>query len=241
NLLRRKRSAGGWSTCSSTTELLPHEKSDNAKSDDEKKHHDDPQPARSSFRNDWRRGRGEIRLRPCEHSQGSKFNGRNGRDRRGLSAWTSERCSQVTLAPEDVNHRIQQQLQNSRGNDAANHRSGDAFHNVRAALCGRRPHDWEQTEKDCADGHYFGPDALHRPFDNGGVEVIHRVHPSSRTEFVPGVVEVEQHYNARLSVKTRECNEPHPHGDAHVVPQHVEKPERAHEGKRHGQQYDERL
>src|SRR5207245_9071120 len=88
--------------------------------------------------------------KPCGKAEHSHLNRQRGKQtftaastgkpaREGL-LWASERRSQVTIAPEDVNHRIQQQLQNSRRNDTANHRRGDALQYVRPALRRRRPH-----------------------------------------------------------------------------------------------------
>ncbi len=62
-----------------------------------------------------------------------------------------------------------------------------------------------------------------------------------RAEFVPRVIEVEQHHDAGLGIEAGERDEADPHGDAHVVAEQVEQPERADQRERHRQQHDERL
>ena len=144
----------------------------------------------------------------------------------------------MPFAPQDINDRIQQQLQNARREDAANHRSGDAFHHVRARLRDRRPHDGQQTKQNGAGGHDFGADALHRTLDDGGIEVAHGVQTTGGPELFPRLVEIEQHDDSRFRIQTGQRDETHPHGDAHVVIEQVKKPKRAHQRERNGQQND---
>src|SRR6266481_4027506 len=53
---------------------------------------------------------------------------------------------QFAFSPDNVNHRIDQQLEQSRSNDSADHRRGDAFHDIRAGLQGGGPHDRQESE-----------------------------------------------------------------------------------------------
>ena len=55
---------------------------------------------------------------------------------------------------------------------------------------------------------------------------------------VVGEVEVEQHDDAGLGVETGEGDDADPHGDAQVVAEQVEQPERADERERHGEHDD---
>src|SRR6516164_2566872 len=131
----------------------------------------------------------------------------------------------MTLAPEDVDGGVEEEFEDARGNDTANHRSGDAFHDIGAALVGWGPHDGEQAEEDGANGHDFGANALDGAFNDSGLEVVHGVHATGGAEFVPGVVQVEEHDNAGFGVQASECDEADPDGHAHVVTQYIEKPE----------------
>ena len=55
---------------------------------------------------------------------------------------------------------------------------------------------------------------MHRAFDDGQAQVAHGVHAAEGAEFVPGVVEVEEHHDAGLGVEARERNEADPHRGA---------------------------
>src|SRR5581483_5758801 len=63
--------------------------------------------------------------------------------------------------PHHKNHRVNQQLKDSRSNHPTNHRRGDSLHHIRAALGGGRPHDRQQTKQDGADGHDLWANTLH--------------------------------------------------------------------------------
>ena len=53
------------------------------------------------------------------------------------------------------------------------------------------------------------------------------------------MIEVEQHDDAGLGIESGERDESDPDGDAHVVAEQVEEPERADQRERHGEQHDE--
>ena len=72
------------------------------------------------------------------------------------------------------------------------------------------------------------------------MEIAHVIHPALRAEMIPGVIEVEQHHDAGFGIETRQRDESDPDGDAHVVAEQVEEPERADQRKRHGEQDDRR-
>src|SRR5439155_7079047 len=178
HLLRGERSAGGRPALAAAAKLLPREESSSTKSNDEKYHDSEPHPARTGrfswLRAGWHRrfgGSSMSRPRLCGHAERSELNWRSWRNRCRQPTGTSKRRSQVSLAPEDVNHGVEQQLQDSRCDDATNHGRGDSLHHVRAALRGGRPHDWEQAEQDCADGHDLRANALHCSFDHCSVQV----------------------------------------------------------------------
>src|SRR2546421_3450865 len=71
-----------------------------------------------------------------------------GERERGLSEGGALR--QRALFPDDEDHRVDEQFENRAGDDAADHRRGDAFHHVGAGLRRRAPHDREQSEEDRA-------------------------------------------------------------------------------------------
>src|SRR5438105_4349387 len=144
----------------------------------------------------------------------------------------------MAFSPKNINDRIKKQLKDARGNDAANHRGGDAFHDIRAALATRRPHNGKQSEKNGTNSHDFGPDALDRAFDDSGLEVVHGIHAPRSAEFVPGVIEVQQHDDAGFGVEAGESNEANPDGDTHVIAEEVEKPERADQREGDGEKND---
>src|SRR5438876_12090383 len=98
------------------------------------------------------------------------------------SGWVSREL-EMSLAPEDINYRVKEQFQNTGGDDAADHGSGDAFHDIGSALVGWRPHDGEETEKNGADGHDLGADALNSAFDHRGLEIVHCFHATRGTKF----------------------------------------------------------
>src|SRR5262249_30012807 len=107
----------------------------------------------------------------------------------------------MAFAPENVNHGIEEQFEDAGGDDAADHRGSDAFHYIGPALIGGRPHDREEAEHDSADGHDFGSDPLDRAFDDCSLQIVHGIHFAGGAEFVPGVVEIEEHDNAGFSVE----------------------------------------
>ena len=183
HLLRGERSAGGRPAPAAAAKLLPREESSRTKSNDEKHQDSEPHPAWkgrfSWLRAGWHRrfgGSSMSRLRLCWNAEQGELNWRSCRTRSRRPTRMSERRSQVSFAPEDINHGVEQQLQDSRCDDAANHWRGDAFHHVRAALSRRRPHDGKQTEQDGANRHDFRANALHCAFNNGRTQVVHAVH-----------------------------------------------------------------
>ena len=78
-------------------------------------------------------------------------------------------------------------------------------------------------------------------FNSGVLEVIHGVHATGGAELVPGVIEIQKHDNPGFGIESRQCDEANPDGDAHVVSQQVEKPERPDEREGDGEQNDRRF
>ena len=70
---------------------------------------------------------------------------------------------------------------------------------------------------------------MHGAFNHRGAQVGHAVHAAGRAELVPGMIEIEVHHDARFGVEAGERDEADPHGDAHVVAEQVEEPERPHQ------------
>src|SRR3990172_1814207 len=141
--------------------------------------------------------------------------------------------------PDGVDGRIDNQLHDERGEDAADHGGGDALHYVGAGA--HRPHDGQQGEEYAGHRHQLRPQPLDGAVDDGFPQVV----PTAHLPFLPGVlvgqVEVEHHEDAGCRVHAQQGDEAHPDGDAHVVAEQVEQPDGAHRRKRHGQQDEEGL
>jgi SAM-dependent methyltransferase len=78
-------------------------------------------------------------------------------------------------APQEEDRRIHQQFHDGGGDDAADHRRGDAFHHVRAGAVA--PQNRRQAGDDDARGHGFRADALDRAVINGVAQVGDVAHP----------------------------------------------------------------
>ena len=143
-------------------------------------------------------------------------------------------------APEAVDRGIDHQLQQERGEDAADHRRGDALHHVGARA--RGPHDRHQAHEHRRHGHELRPDALHGAVHDRLLQIAAACAGGpARRRFVVGEVEIEQHEDAGLGVHAHQRDQPHPHADAHVVAEQVQQPDRADGRERHRQQDDQRL
>ena len=64
--------------------------------------------------------------------------------------------------------------------------------------------------------------------NDGFTEIAEALQPAIQLGLLVGQVEVEQHENSRLGINSEQGNQSHPHGDAHVVADCVQKPDRAH-------------
>src|SRR5437660_8979372 len=142
---------------------------------------------------------------------------------------------QVAAAPNGEDDRVEEEFEDTGGNNATNHGCGDALHHVSAALRGGRPHDRQKPEKDGANRHNFGPNALDGAFDNGVLQVRRGVHSTCSAEFVPSVVEVKEHDNAGFGIEAGKGNETDPDSHAEIVAEEIEQPERADEGEGDGE------
>src|SRR5436309_1167065 len=140
--------------------------------------------------------------------------------------------------PNYVNGGINQQLENAGSDDAADHRGGDALHDIGSGLIGGRPHDRQQTEKNRCDGHDFRSNPLHCAFDNSCLQISHGCHATFLPELIPSVIEVEQHDDACFSIESRQGNDADPYGGTEVVAQNVEQPECPYEREWDGGQND---
>ncbi len=150
------------------------------------------------------------------------------------------RVRQMPPAPGHVDGGIEQEFEDRRGDDTADHRRGDALHHVGAGLGLGGPHDRQQAEEDRADSHDLGADPLDRAVHDGVVQVGQGVQAPGGLELVPGMVQVEKHDDPRLGVQAGQGYQPHPDGDAQVVVEQVQEPEGPDEGERHRKQYDRR-
>ncbi len=102
-------------------------------------------------------------------------------------------------------------------------------------MIGSRPNKMAQTVMT------FGRMRLHRAFNDGGMQIGHCIHSPCGPESFPCLVQIEQHDDARFGTQTGQGDEPHPHRHAHVVTEQIQKPKRADQRERHGQQNDDRF
>ena len=84
---------------------------------------------------------------------------------RALSSHSKLRLRQFSFQfevpfPNLINHGINNQLQQERSKDAADHGCRDALHHVRARASG--PHDGNESEKSAGHGHHLRSHALDR-------------------------------------------------------------------------------
>src|SRR3990172_9231499 len=102
--------------------------------------------------------------------------------------------------PDGVDGRIDNQLHEEGGEDAADHGGGDALHHVGAGA--HRPHDGQQSEEHAGYGHQLRPQTLDGALDDCLPQVV----PTAHLPFLPGVlvgqVEVEEHEHPGFVVHT---------------------------------------
>src|SRR6266436_2550250 len=143
----------------------------------------------------------------------------------------------MATAPDGEDDRVDEQLKDAGGDDAADHGGGDALHYVSATLCRWGPHDRQQTEEDGANGHDLRANALNGAFNDGVLQISHRVHSTGRNEFFPGMIKVKEHDDAGLRIETGQSNETDPNSHTQIVAEQVQEPEGADEGEGDRQEY----
>jgi len=141
--------------------------------------------------------------------------------------------------PDQINGRVDGELQDLGGDDPADHGCGDPFHDIGA--CAVAEHDRDQAREDDPHGHEFGPDPFDRAVQDGILEVALCIHPTLSFPFPARQVQIEKHDHPGLCVQPGEGDHADPDGDAHVVIEHIKKPERSHQGKGDGQEHDQGL
>src|SRR6266542_38664 len=141
--------------------------------------------------------------------------------------------------PDLVNGWIDNELEDERGEDAADHRRGDAFHHIGAHA--RRPHDGHEPHEHHGHGHEFGPNPLYGAVHDGVTQVTGGSQASFTVGVLIGNVEIEQHEHAGFRVDAHQRDQADPYADAHVVAEQIEQPHGADRRERHGQEDDEGL
>jgi hypothetical protein len=136
--------------------------------------------------------------------------------------------------PDFVDRGIDDEFEQERCGDAADHRRGNTLHHVGTGA--RRPHDGKQADAG-GERHELRPQALGGSLNDGLTQLAETVQAAFAPGLLVGQVEVEQHEDSGLGVDPQQGNQAHPHGDAHVVAGQIQKPETAPTAeKRHGQQ-----
>ena len=131
--------------------------------------------------------------------------------------------------------RIDEQLQQERGDESADHRRRDALHHVGSGpvdhMIGRRPINAAQTVIALGRTRFTAPWTIASSRSPVGVE------QPALPRLVVGEVEEEEHEDAGLGVEAHERDHPDPGGDRDVVAEEVEEPDRAHRRERHRQHH----
>jgi len=115
------------------------------------------------------------------------------------------RARQGSGAPEEIDGRIDEQFHERRGDNAADHRRGDAFHDVGSGAVA--PEDGRKAGDNHARGHGLGADALDRAVIDGVTQVGDIAHLALLDPLLVGEVEIEQHDHTGLRVKARQGND----------------------------------
>src|SRR6266545_2639551 len=105
----------------------------------------------------------------------------------GLSA-RFRQPSHFESFPDLINRGIDQELENERSENTADHGRGDPAHDVSARTLG--PHDGDQAHKHHPNGHYLGTKALHCAVLYRFFKVGHGAHFSLVDAFLVGQIQV---------------------------------------------------
>ena len=100
--------------------------------------------------------------------------------------------------PDSEGRRINNQLHQEGGQDAADHRGSDTLHHVPTRS--NRPHDWKKPEEHARHGHDFWPQPFHCTMDDGFPQIVPAIHQALADRIVVGEIEVQQHENRRFRV-----------------------------------------
>src|SRR5665647_891924 len=95
--------------------------------------------------------------------------------------------------PQQVDRRVDKELQKKRGNHPANHGGGDAFHGFGTGA--GAPHEGGQTHQNSQHRHELGPQALHRTFHDRVFRVPVSEEPPLFCRPMVGDVQVEEHHH----------------------------------------------
>src|SRR6516165_9645016 len=144
---------------------------------------------------------------------------------------------ELSRAPQEINCRKNQQLHHRRSDNAADHRGGDAFHDVCAGAVA--PQDWQKAGDDDCGRHGFRTHALYGAVINRITQLETVAHLPFMDPLIVSEVKVEKHDDARFCAYTCERNQPYPHGDAQVIAVEVKHPERTNQGQRYREHDDE--
>src|SRR6516164_10518925 len=110
-------------------------------------------------------------------------------------------------APQKINRRKNQQLHHRRGDNAANHGGGYAFHDVCAGAVA--PQDWQKAGDDDCGRHSFRTHALYRAVIDRVTQLEAAAHLPFMDPLIVSEVEVEKHDDARFRAYTCERNQPY--------------------------------
>jgi hypothetical protein len=130
---------------------------------------------------------------------------------------------QVVRAPNEINRRENKQLHDCGGYNTADHRRGDAFHDISAGAM--TPQDRQKATDDYSGRHCFRPDAFDCAIVNRVSQFGSAAHFSFSPPLIVSEIEVEQHYHSGLRIKTRQRYQADPHRDAQIISGEVKQPE----------------
>src|SRR6266850_3208969 len=146
---------------------------------------------------------------------------------------------QPFFPPYRIDRRINEQLENEGGEDTADHRSGNTFHNFRSGSIG--PQDGNQTDAHDGKGHEFGTQPARSPFHNRVIEMLLSELRVLAPRGLVRKVKVEQHEDAGFGIDPEKGENAEPDSNAHIVAERGNHPDGTHGGEWNRQGNDHRF
>src|SRR6266576_2378478 len=135
---------------------------------------------------------------------------------------------QPSLSPYRIYRRIDEQFENERGEDTADHRSGHPLQDFGTGSVG--PQNGNQPDAHGGKGHEFGTQTTGRPFHNRVIQTLLRELRVLAPCGLVSEIRSEQHEDSGFGIDPEKGENAKPDSNAHIVAERGNHPDRAHGG-----------